>query len=388
MANILPHQVLRNLRRAVLPEGEDEAGNTPARESQDLFAGAPEDRSGEENHDDDDSGSPKNQPDKEQPQEKDDFGDAPNKSYAPSPTDIFVVRAMLVKTSNLPADIVDLIFDHAEYWAHSSNEIDYTAEHQSPMCVQATSPAQNKFILRSFPVGLRCTHHEKDLAEELAWDTVEVKPLPPPEREHDAAYFQKLASYPTTRLNNPVRKIIFSIRSHDQGWGGERGNPGTYMGAWTWFEAGLERFDADQTCDPQCTYDIRYKSESTRAPPLPLCALRPLYPDVERDPEHPDRFRYHHPLMRDEKHEIVRNRTASRNWEDRVITWRWTDHFKRDSEEAMKRDMEQGWGPETMDGEFVRSLKMGDVVTVWAKARFPGWANHIEKVKIEIFWAA
>lgn len=37
---------------------------------------------------------------------------------------------------------------------------------------------------------------------------------------------------------------------------------------------------------------------------------------------------------------------------------------------------------EIMDGELYEKAKSGDVLTVWALARFPGWRNTVEKVKI------
>jgi hypothetical protein len=37
------------------------------------------------------------------------------------------------------------------------------------------------------------------------------------------------------------RKIVFTIRSHDQGWGGSAADKGTYRGSFTWFDVGLER---------------------------------------------------------------------------------------------------------------------------------------------------
>ncbi|KAF6792649.1 hypothetical protein CMUS01_16143, partial [Colletotrichum musicola] len=46
-----------------------------------------------------------------------------------------------------------------------------------------------------------------------------------------------------------------------------------------------------------------------------------------------------------------------------------------------------GRGRGTGTGRFVRSLKLGDVVTVWGKARFGGWTNNVEFVKVEIYWA-
>lgn len=54
-----------------------------------------------------------------------------------------------------------------------------------------------------------------------------------------------------------------------------------------------------------------------------------------------------------------------------VVTWDWRDD------------------PQTAEGngKFVRSLKMGDVVSVWGKARFPRTVNKVRKVKIDIYWA-
>ncbi|CVK84899.1 uncharacterized protein FMAN_01823 [Fusarium mangiferae] len=301
-----------------------------------------------------------------------------------TPVDVIITRIMLTKGKKLPPGVVDVILDFAEYWAHSSNEVDYIAEHSSPLRVNGQSPSENKFLLRSFPVGLTGIQGKKALAEVLAYDLNEAKPAPL-KTEHDASYFTKLADYPTPKLLHPVRKVVFTIRSKDQGWGGEPDNRHTYNGAWTWFEAGLEKFDAEQTCDPNCTYDVRFKSASSVASPLPVCALRPLYPSIV--PKGSDKFAYSHPLAHQEKWTIVRNKTAHRAWQDHVITWAWDDDAKPDSEAAVKMKAEEGRGEETGDGWFVRDLKMGDVVTIWAKARFGGWVNHIEKAKIDVYWA-
>jgi len=69
-----------------------------------------------------------------------------------------------------------------------------------------------------------------------------------------------------------------------------------------------------------------------------------------------------------------------------MVTWSFDDDVKPDSAEGDKLE-QQGRGRESMTGEFVRSLKLGDVVTVWARARFPGWRNEVEQVKMDIFWA-
>ncbi|KAF5680931.1 hypothetical protein FHETE_319 [Fusarium heterosporum] len=316
-------------------------------------------------------------------------GDEDGKSNASSdegltPIDIIITRIMLTKGTKLPPDVVDVIFDFAEYWAHSSNEVDYMLQHSNALRVNGQSPAENKFLLRSFPVGLTGIQGKKELSEVLAYDMNEAKPEQL-EKEHDPSYFVKLADYPTPKLLHPVRKVVFTIRSKDQGWGGETENRHTYNGSWTWFEAGLEKFDAGQTCDPVCTYDVRHQSSSSTASPLPVCSLRPLYPSII--PRRGGKFDYSHPLSAQKKWTIVCNRTATRAWQDHVITWSHTDDIQPDTEAAARLQTDEGRGEETGDGRFVRDLKIGDVITVWAKARFGGWVNHIEKVKIDVYWA-
>lgn len=73
--------------------------------------------------------------------------------------------------------------------------------------------------------------------------------------DHDQNYFARVAKYPTPRLIHPVRKVVFKIKSHDQGWGGDAEAKGTYRASWTWFEAGLEKFDAAHECKEITHFD-------------------------------------------------------------------------------------------------------------------------------------
>lgn len=69
-----------------------------------------------------------------------------------------------------------------------------------------------------------------------------------------------------------------------------------------------------------------------------------------------------------------------------VVEWAWTDDINPESDGGMELKA-KGRGRGTGDGHFVRDLKLGDVITIWGKAKFPAWVNHIEKVKIDVYWA-
>ncbi|KAG5952893.1 hypothetical protein E4U57_005767 [Claviceps arundinis] len=325
--------------------------------------------------------------------------------YRPTPTDVIVAHIMLTRSLKLPWELVDSIFDMAEYWAHSINAIEYQAEQQDHLRISGSSGMQDRFLLRSYPLGLTGIDGQDSLSQELAYDTHDAKTLPL-QSDCDPSYFSRLAKYPTPRLVNPARKIVFKMKSRDQGWGGEPDLKGTYKASWTWFEAGLERFDSEAKCNSQCTLDVREDDEEAKTPALSVCCLRPIQPkiapkhgrsettdgdgtnqDEPNEHDHPeDMYGYVHPLNAPSEWLIQCNKTATGDWQEHTVTWSYLDDVNPNSDAGTALE-DRGRGRSTGDGSLVRSLRMGDVITIWGKARFPGWVNSIEYVKVEVYWA-
>lgn len=86
------------------------------------------------------------EPKEPQPSDKTDTDDG---FYHPTPIDIVVVRVMLTRSAKLPPTLVDQIFEDAEYWAHSTNVIDYQAEQQEPLRINGSSMTEDKFLVSS-----------------------------------------------------------------------------------------------------------------------------------------------------------------------------------------------------------------------------------------------
>jgi len=70
-----------------------------------------------------------------------------------------------------------------------------------------------------------------------------------------------------------------------------------------------------------------------------------------------------------------------------VITWHYLDDIQPESTEAYEIERSQGRGRFTLDGRGVRELEVGDSIALWARARFPGWRNHVDYASVRIFWA-
>ncbi|KAG8167499.1 hypothetical protein KVR01_003188 [Diaporthe batatas] len=304
--------------------------------------------------------------------ERDTASSAPALEYEPSALDVVV--------------IVLSVLDHAEYWPHTTTTLDHS------LTVRSGPAHENQFILRSRPLGLiRRTHYDERY---YSFTTAQAKPLSEG-GDYSLAQLQKWIGGPTDTLEHPCRKIVFTLRSRDQGWGGRPQDKGSYQGSWTWFEAGKERFDKNalppkDTAEKKAPLDGTVDGEvvptssldrdgEIPTPYFPVYAARSIQPELE-----PGQEAFHHDLLPSPALTIQKNKTATRQPTTHTIVWAWNDNIEPLSSEILS---EMGRGPETGTGDFVRSLALGDVVTVWAKARFAQWVNHIDSVKLDIYWA-
>ncbi|KAF7865286.1 hypothetical protein EAF04_006263 [Stromatinia cepivora] len=337
--------------------------------------------------------------------------------YQPSIEDVLDVKNILFnapKESRLPLEIIESIIDFAEYWPHATTsgfaipgpqDNRLLVNPRREITVKSGGQSENQFLLRSLPIGYlpsqRNKHDlpfQKRLKDETKFTKVEPKPWPTDREIPQDATEEVIKQWTEVSLRRgqfPCRKIVFRIRSRDQGWGGTHADKGTYRGSYTWFDVGLERTYA--TKEEHCLQDPHfrpcdYTQESSNDI---VCGVQTITPEVQPNPDfvpendrdpnatYPDMFK--HTLNPDTK-VLQKNKTATRIPENHVITWRFDDNIHPESPEADKLG-EQGRGRETGNGDFVRNLQIGDVVTLWAKARYPGWANTIEDVSMEVYYA-
>ncbi|TGO13070.1 hypothetical protein BTUL_0077g00230 [Botrytis tulipae] len=332
--------------------------------------------------------------------------------YQPSLEDVLTVKNILFTLrpeSPLPLELIDAIIDLSEYWPHTTTtgfffpgqeEGDQNVNISSrEVTIRAGGPLENKFLLRTLPIGyLPSQGNNNDSSLEIhsedQWKFSKQIPKPlPKDREipEDATeeVLNEWAERSQIRGEHPCKKIVFHLRSHDQGWGGVRTDKGTYRGSYTWFDVGLERTYATRKehIPESPSFRLSSSDSDTQVSTNGIkCGTQTIFPDVQDNPsydrendanpatKYPQMFV--HTLNPDNKI-LQRNKTATRVFEDHKITWRFNDDIHPESPEADELEA-QGRGRETANGEFVRNLKIGDVVTLWAKARFPGWANTVQ----------
>ncbi|KAI9649290.1 hypothetical protein NHQ30_001862 [Ciborinia camelliae] len=334
--------------------------------------------------------------------------------YQPSVEDVLTVKNFLFNlnpNSTLPLELIDDILDLSEYWPHTTTRYPLPGPQgisiRRGMTVRSGGEGENKFILRSLPIGYPQENKNDQYYRIRAEDETKYFTEPKPwskDREipQDATeeVVKNWAERSQVRGEFPCKKIVFRIKSHDQGWGGIPTEKGTYRGSYTWFDVGLERTYATMR---EAEYPLngprfRLTNSDTQAPELTneiICGLHTIFPDVQNSPRHDpedntnphanDPLKFEHALNPSAKH-LQKNKTATGASQEHTITWRFNDDIHPESPEADELEA-QGRGNDTANGEFVRNLKIGDVVTIWAKARYPGWANTVEDVSMDVYWA-
>ncbi|KAF8875923.1 hypothetical protein BD779DRAFT_1678024 [Infundibulicybe gibba] len=246
--------------------------------------------------------------------------------HIPTRDDIQIVRRRL--TTHLPLELADKILEDAMYW---------------PKIV--TAMLENERVLLSASRGPGVDASRCCLV---------TPPLPGAGRlEGDWSAITK------------ARMITFRISSHDQGWGGDRGLSGPYDGAWSWFETIILRPTSfnqiGQRGEMLERFLLEYTREKLALPPEgDLQAFGFTYGGSALDG-----------AGGDARWVVQRNARAVRTARDHEITW--------------TRDGASGGAGSGNGAGFVSALRGGDVVAVVARAKYPGWENHVESIQMEIY---
>ncbi|RKF63725.1 hypothetical protein OnM2_023007 [Erysiphe neolycopersici] len=329
-------------------------------------------------------------------------------SFQPAVGDVLAAKASLL--NKLPIEIVDTIIDFAEYWPHTHIGVKQNSAIDSYRITAGIN--EDEFLLRSYPLGY--IPKENDPTD-LSFQTHSFATNPPLPGYDCTGYsqgctkktLQLWAEESKMRGEFPCRKIVFTLQSHDQGWGGIAGCRGTYRNSFTWFDIGKEeacmfeksspgQAESSNTEVPEIrntTLHMPYFSpslaihvESSQGIDV-ICTTRTISPTTSSSisTSHLEVCGFNHPLLPD-SNVLQKNVAAVIENTKHVITWSYDDHI--DPESTAGDELENmGRGRATGNGEYVRSLKCGQIVTVWGKSRFRNWINHVEEVTIDIYWA-
>ncbi|KAI0405926.1 hypothetical protein F4802DRAFT_124513 [Xylaria palmicola] len=291
------------------------------------------------------------------------------------PEECIEVKRILRAATNFPPEIIDIVMDFAEYWACSVTSVDYSVTANGHLAIHGGGDRENKLLLRTEPLGLTAWHTD----DQDRWQA--AAPARSIHEEYSHKELEALVEGKALTLEHPARKIVFDIVSRDQGWSHDLENHHTFHYSWTWFEAGIDRFDKGHEQSTETSEKSESDTTSNNEKTPTTAAIRPVWPPLQEDLSG-----YNHPLHPAVDHMIQSNRVAEHDWQNHHIEWSWTDGIDPESSGAQELTS-NGRGSATGDGSFLRNLRLGDMVTVWGYARFPGWNNSVQKVQVRVYWA-
>ncbi|KIO02991.1 hypothetical protein M404DRAFT_146507, partial [Pisolithus tinctorius Marx 270] len=155
---------------------------------------------------------------------------------------------------------------------------------------------------------------------------------------------------------HPCRRIVFELWSHDQGWSSSALDRGTYNGSSSWWDASFETPHPEIACIANISW-----------PSLLFHQNEQIRPSISNDKS------------------LQRNLHAVYKTTHHTVEWSYIDEAISAEDQHALEDL--GRGRLSGDGSFVRNLKVGDCIVLWASARFPGWQMYAEKAKISVYWA-
>ncbi|KAF7713887.1 Uncharacterized protein PECH_006742 [Penicillium ucsense] len=252
----------------------------------------------------------------------------------PDAWDVLQVRALLQWRLGVPVEIVDQIIDTAEYWPSTTVKMTIPQDRSH----RHIRKDRDQVLLKTIPL---CFDRKR-------LEDAPDAPHPLPSRSHV----------------HPCRKIVFHISSHDQGPG--RCHPDMYEHSWTWFDVEVIR----------AAHTKKMYANGEEQELLPHESGDVVTPRTIEDP-----------LLLPGPGKLQNNGAHVAERQDVEIVWHYQDNIPADSPEALEIEKTKGRGRATLDGQFVRDLQVGDSIAIWARARFPGWSNHVYHASATVFWA-
>ncbi|OSD08373.1 hypothetical protein PYCCODRAFT_1462613 [Trametes coccinea BRFM310] len=255
-------------------------------------------------------------------------------TYPTTPANLRAVRALLARLG-LPAELVLKIIDEAEY---------YPAMRAS---------LRGSRTLRAID---DCQRPGGSCAARLC---LVAPPLPGPAQDE------------TWR----VRRVAWDLDGRDQGWGGEA--PGTFRGAYSWYEACIIRplptaDNAPTSAEDGPAADIDGLAQWFAAA-RKYCAPKDARPDLEA---------IGYTLVPNGRTDafvwlVQRNRVAVKQFAHYRVEWAAGQHV--DSADAEENGRGTGEG-------FLETLQPGDRLAMWMRAQYPGWANTVTAPSVEVLY--
>ncbi|KAG0701953.1 hypothetical protein DFH29DRAFT_923824 [Suillus ampliporus] len=288
------------------------------------------------------------------------FSQPGSTGYQPSVADVFRVKGYL--QSKLPTELIDRIIDDACYWPHSSV---YLERPSTVPIYRDGKSAEDGIYIRSLPLGIHGTDRdvcfvEKDFEEGgVAW----TKNLRiGGSDEHSPS---------TPALSHPCRKIEFTLWSHDQRL--RQQFPETFTASYIWFDVSIEKLQTPMSADDIVEWPAQLLFEECDAESSRIQSdtAKPFLP----------------PSIT-----IRKNVAAKSQGSEHTIHWDFRGSFDNGiNDDSVWHFLDNSFDRAAAKAaevlRLVRSMQVGDCISLWAHGRFPNSEDRVQQAKVTVYWA-
>lgn len=304
------------------------------------------------------------------------------------PTMLDVIKVRHYLSSKLPTELIDILLDLAEYWPHTSSILDMTTrvyhDHmrygsygRGPKTWwhnRSSTPEMRRewketgFVMRTPPLGLRCVQSDdRRKAYRQSWSASFARR----NKNKDS----EVSDWLPPRGRHPARAVLFEILSREERAADHPTAPGFRQDSKTLFEASVDNIVLPQTRPESPVQPLYWTPEAATTKSY-------LQNPLSKNPPYtfiPRRMTSARPDL-EQAFPVSWNRTAQNR--KFVVAYRYDDttRFSVEKERYLSAGIVRG---------FVRGLREGDSIALWARAREGAGAccNVVDRVKIHVFWA-
>ncbi|KAG1814316.1 uncharacterized protein BJ212DRAFT_1300631 [Suillus subaureus] len=279
--------------------------------------------------------------------------------YQPSVADVLQVKRYLQR--KLPMELIDRIIDEGCYWPHSTVYI------ERPITVPIYKDGKRSEVgiyIRSLPIGVHGTEGdfrfvEKDFEDGgAAWE----------KKLRIGGLDDTLPSAPVLSTH-PCRKIEFQLWTHDQRL--RKQFPHTFTASYVWCDVSIEKLQAPISDTIEWPARFLFDECNAELSIIPRDTGSPFFP----------------PSMK-----LLKNLAAKTSGSDHTMFWHASDSFDKDADgdcfwQFLDKTFDRQAAKTAEVGKMVRSLQVGDCMTLLAHARFPDSEATVHEARVTVYWA-
>jgi len=172
-----------------------------------------------------------------------------------------------------------------------------------------------------------------------------------------------------------VKMVVFTARSHDQGWSDNRGDWGTYKNSYTWFEVAIKRAKSMESESAGAPTTAGQDGRNDDEDETETVAKRHLFTNV-------------HCAARDTIHTI----TWSADLDATSIT---SNNPQPTEQHEQQQDAKTDTQPVPYTDEdrleiqaWLKQVRRGDRIEILPRARVPDWTNNVAGCRVDVYCGA